>query len=148
MAEDTDTTQKKLNILAPDSRGFVLWAIVTLTNVETANDKTELFDVPEGCRVVGLAARTDVIDSGTTLTVNIEADTLGGVTVLSSGAIDVTTLATYATLLAASTGVLLVPLANEKKVTIQVDVATTSSTGGDGVLFVALELVRVDYERS
>lgn len=143
----TDTTQKKINVLSPDSRGFILWNQVTIENV-TADDKTELFDVPENCRLVGLAARVVTVDSGTALEVMVEADDNSGPTALGDANLNMKTANDVMVILPAATGLLLVPQSGEKHVTIQIDVASVTAGGGDGVVFAALELIRVDYDRS
>jgi hypothetical protein len=143
----TDTSQRKINLLSPDSRGFVLWNTVTVVNV-TADDKTELFDIPENCRIIGAALTVDTIDSGTAITYMLEADVLGGALALLAGTVNGKTLNLSDVLLNTIAGRKLVPLASEKHVTIQVDVATVTAGGGDGVVTCMVELVRDDYDRS
>ena len=142
-----DTSQRKINLLSPDSKGFVLWNVVNVALV-TADDKTEVFDVPENCRIIGAALSVDVVESGSAITYMLEADVLGGVLALLAGAVNGKTLNLSDVLLNTIAGRKLVPLATEKHVTIQVDVASVTSGNGDGVVFCAVELVREDYDRS
>jgi len=141
----TSITQRKGNVPQIKSWGTWVWHEVTPSG--TAADIVEMFDVPENCRVVNLATRVGTIDSGTSVDALIEADTLSAKTSL-TGNIAMETAADVDPLLAASVGVLLVPLANEKFVTIQCRTAAATAGGGDGVLWVGIEFVRTDYDRS
>ena len=140
-------TSQKLNRRTPTSDGAIISGLFTINAAyNAADDKIEIVELPENCYVTGASARC-ITAGGGTLTVAVEADVLGGVDAIVP-AIDGTSAGDADVLAAADAGIKLVPLANEKHVTIQLDMATSTTPTGTPVIFVALEVVRLDYDRS
>jgi len=143
----TFTNQRKSNV--PDIKAWGTWIFHTINcSAIVDNDEIELFDLPENCRVVDGFALCLTKDGGTQLDIVIDADTQGGpVELIPDIQID-TTAGTLIALAAAAKGPKLAPLTGTKYVTVQARNEAISSPDGAGVLFVALEVIRDDYDRS
>jgi len=144
----TFVNQKLLN--RPNIEATGTWVFTTINCTAIVdNDEIELFDIPENCLCVGGFAIPLVVDGGTQLDIVIDADTQGGpVELIGDIQMDTDILADAITLNAAALGTALAPLTGTKYVTIQARNEAISSPDGDGSLLIALEFIRIDYDRS